>query len=48
VNNILTKSLGSNNPHNIVRATMAGLDSLFDPDAYRRRLGQEPEKKTEG
>ncbi|QED28790.1 30S ribosomal protein S5 [Microvenator marinus] len=40
VNNILTKSLGSNNPHNVVRATMAGLAGLHDPDEYRRRLGQ--------
>lgn len=43
VNNILTKSLGSNNPHNIVRATMAGLASLHEPNEYRRRLGQEIE-----
>ena len=47
VNNILTKSLGSNNPHNIVRATMQGLGSLFDPDEYRRRLGQAAETETE-
>jgi len=40
VSNILTKSLGSNNPHNVVRATMNGLSSLQDPDEYRRRLGQ--------
>lgn len=40
VSNILTKSLGSNNPHNVVRATMNGLEQLFDPDEYRRRLGQ--------
>lgn len=40
VNNILTKSLGSNNPHNVVKATMAGLAALIDPDEYRRRLGQ--------
>lgn len=41
VSNILTKSLGSNTPHNIVRATMEGLGQLIDPNEYRRRLGQE-------
>jgi small subunit ribosomal protein S5 len=46
VSNILTKSLGSNNPHNIVRATMQGLGSLFDPDEYRRRLGQQSETES--
>lgn len=44
VSNILTKSLGSNNPHNVVRAVMNGLENLVDPDTYRRRLGQEPEQ----
>jgi small subunit ribosomal protein S5 len=43
VSNVLTKSLGSNNPHNVVRATMAGLAQLSDPAAYKRRLGQKVE-----
>lgn len=46
ISNILTKSLGSSNPHNVVRATIAALEQLNDPDEYRRRLGQEvPEEE---
>ncbi len=46
IQNILTKSLGSNNPHNVVHATMTALRQLNDPDEYRRRLGQEiPEEE---
>ncbi|MFU8804470.1 MAG: 30S ribosomal protein S5 [Bradymonadaceae bacterium] len=40
VGNILSKSLGSNNPHNVVAATMNALGQLQDPDVYRQRLGQ--------
>lgn len=39
--NILTKSLGSANPHNVVRATVAGLDSLQDPAVIARNRGKE-------
>lgn len=38
VHNILTKCLGSHNPHNLVKATMQGLRSLRTPEqiAYMR------------
>ena len=41
VTNILTKSLGSANPHNVVRATFAGLGSLKDPGLIARLRGKE-------
>jgi small subunit ribosomal protein S5 len=44
--NILTKSLGSANPHNVVRATIAGLDSLKEPAAIARMRGKELEELT--
>src|SRR5690349_22801283 len=41
VTNILTQSLGSANPHNVVRATFAGLASLTDPMVIARLRGKE-------
>src|SRR5258707_11101424 len=41
ITNILTKSLGSANPHNVVRATIPGLDGLMDPAATAGLGGME-------
>ena len=46
IGNILTKSLGSANPHNVVRATVAGLDGLKDPSAVARLRGKSLEELT--
>jgi len=40
VQNILTKCLGSHNPHNLVRATIKGLLSLRNPEDIARRRGK--------
>ncbi len=40
VQNILTKCLGSHNPHNLVRATVRGLESLKHPEVIARRRGK--------
>jgi small subunit ribosomal protein S5 len=37
VSDVLTKSLGSNNPVNVARATIEGLRALRDPQETRRR-----------
>ena len=40
VRDVLTKNLGTNNPHNVVRATMTALDELREPSARLRELGR--------
>ena len=40
VRDVLTKTLGTNNPQNVVRATMTALEELRDPDSRLLELGQ--------
>lgn len=40
VHNILTKCLGSHNPHNLVKATMEGLCQLRHPDEIAEQRGK--------
>jgi small subunit ribosomal protein S5 len=39
VKDVLTKTLGTNNPNNVVRAVMTALHELRDPEERRRQLG---------
>jgi small subunit ribosomal protein S5 len=41
VKNVLTKCVGSNNPHNVLKATVDGLSRLKTRAQYRKRLGAE-------
>jgi small subunit ribosomal protein S5 len=41
IQNVVTKSLGSANPHNVVRATFTGLMTLKDPLAVARMRGRD-------
>ena len=39
VNNILAKCLGSNNPHNVVKAVFSGLENMKSPEELMARRG---------
>ena len=47
ISNVLTKSIGSANPHNVVRATFQALSELKDPKVVRRLRGKDEEIEPE-
>lgn len=48
VQDILTKSLGTTNPHNVLRATMDGLRRLKNPEMVARTRGKDVEEILQG
>jgi len=44
--NVLTKSIGSHNPHNVVKATINALEQLRDKNVVRERRGLAPLEKS--
>mgnify|MGYP003349396358 CR=1 FL=1 len=48
VQDVLTKSLGSSNPHNVVKATIAALQALEDAQTVAQRRGIAVEKVIRG
>jgi small subunit ribosomal protein S5 len=44
VQNVLAKCIGTNNPINVVRATIAGLKSMSDPEKIAAKRGKTVEE----
>jgi small subunit ribosomal protein S5 len=44
IQNVLTKSIGSTNPHNVVKATLAALQMLRNAEMVARISGKSPEE----
>ncbi len=44
IHNVLTKSLGSNNPHNVVKATIDALKKLKSPETFAEIRGKSVEE----
>jgi small subunit ribosomal protein S5 len=44
IHNVRTKILGSNNPHNVIRATFNGLERMKDPMEVARLRGKQVEE----
>ncbi|MEJ7861395.1 MAG: 30S ribosomal protein S5 [Pyrinomonadaceae bacterium] len=44
IHNVRTKILGSNNPHNVIRATFDGLERMKDPMEVARLRGKQVEE----
>ncbi len=44
VANILSKIIGTRNPHNVSRAVLNGLENLITMEEYAKRLGKTPEE----
>lgn len=40
VKNVLTKAIGTNNPHNVIKATIQGLKSLTNPEEVSKLRGK--------